>query len=755
MTGRERRTRPKFQLGWLPLLTALGGALFSLSPLRGPLEEGIGLGLLYALRGPASPPGEVAILGIDHESAQRLQAPDDPHNWPRHLHANILRNAQRGQAELLAFNIFFANASADPGADRTMAEAMRDLGRTVLTDYVKPRQLRSGLYVESLVEPTPELADAALATAPFLLPRDTLSASSAFLTFFGDEERRATLPTLLMLAYIQRTHCAELGAWLGSADPELARIAAQAPPCQTRPKEFEPTLRLLIEQFRARPELGTDLEQALLNSRFPAATRRLLRSWAGVLAGGEVRYFNHYGPSHSFPILSYQDWVGDPPESTLATLAGKIVLVGYLEDFQPESTEGLFYTPFSAISSVELAATALANLLEDKWVRPAFSPVGEGLWLLLWGGVLGLCAMRRSAAQGFALILGLGGLYLAAASTLFGLRGDWLPLVAPLGLQLPIALLTWGWLNYVRRAERERTMQSVIHRFIPVDVFSQLSRHEDSATLPNYGRMAQGICLATDAGRYTALAETLEPMALARLMNAYYAALFEPVTRHGGWVSDVVGDAMLAIWIARDDDPGAVEARANALAAASEIRRAVRRFEKNHELVFPVRLGIHYGELRIGYVGTAERGEIRAVGDTVNIAARLEGLNKLLGTHSLVSERTLEDLPDAGTRSLGAFLLAGKSKPISVAELITDPESGPCPELRQRFADALALFNEDRWQEAHAAFTLLNLQFPDDGPTRFYYKTCQGYLAEPPQASDTPGIAVEKPPPAELFNQKK
>jgi adenylate cyclase len=206
---------------------------------------------------------------------------------------------------------------------------------------------------------------------------------------------------------------------------------------------------------------------------------------------------------------------------------------------------------------------------------------------------------------------------------------------------------------------------------------------------------------------------------------------------------------MLAIWITDGD---ACEARYSALSAALEIREAVRRFEKSHGLILPIRMGLHYGDLRIGYVGTSDRGEIRAVGDTVNTAARLEALNKLLGSHILVSEQVLEGLAVDRVRPLGEFLLAGKSRPVAVAELVPEPEGqSGLDELHDRFREALALFAGERWSEAYAAFTRLGLQFPDDGPTRFYQRTCQSYLADPALAAGRSGIQVEKPESARLF----
>ncbi|MGZ8243777.1 CHASE2 domain-containing protein [Methylomagnum sp.] len=744
---------PELRIGWAPLAIALSGLLLSLLPLSAELEGQAGLGLLYALRGPETPPDHVAIVGIDRDSAVRLQAPDDPPDWPRQLHAQMIRQASRGGAELVAFNIFFSASALDPGADKAMADAMREAGNVVLTDYVKPRHVHAGVYVESVVEPSTEIADAALATAPFLLPKSP-GGANAFLTHFGDEEKRATLPSLLFFAYSLHTQAGALAKFVLPADPALADLIANIGPNpgQMARSDYNALAKGLADQWHARPEPSAATSPAPADDALSGTSRRLLRSLARTLQGDGVRYFNHYGPARTFPIIPYHELVQPAPGAPAAALKGKLLLVGYMDDFQPETTEGTFYTPYSSTSAVELAATALANLLEDKWVQPAFAPPYDALWLLAWGGLLGVLAQRLSIRPGLTLIAALGAAYLATAWLLFQAQGVWLSIAIPLGWQTSLALIFSLSLNYRRGARREQAMQSVIHRFIPVDVFSHLTRHQDHATLPSYGRLTKGLCLATDAGRYTALAETLEPMALARLMNAYYGAIFEPVTRRGGWVSDVVGDAMLAIWVADDADDR--DLRQQALHAALDILEAVRRFEKQYELVLPIRMGLHFGDLRIGYVGTAERGEIRAVGDTVNTAARLEALNKLLGSQILVSESVLDGLGGVeGVRPLGEFLLAGKTRPVSVLELFSRPdEPSRSGELLARFREALALFGEQRWPEAHAAFTRLGLQFPEDGPTRFYLQTCQSYLANPALAGAAAGITTQKPDPARLFN---
>jgi adenylate cyclase len=513
---------------------------------------------------------------------------------------------------------------------------------------------------------------------------------------------------------------------------------------RTEREQFDFLHRKLSALLRSRADLLPIFEKHLQQRSISEKTHRMLRSLLRVHENTEARYFNHYGPARTFQTIPYYKLADSPPEELIQSLKGKIVLIGYLGDFQPENTEGLFNSPYSTVSSVELAATALGNLLEDKSVLPALTPLKELIWLALWGFMLGSCAQLLSVRKALVYIAALSGGYLLTAWALFRTDGLWLPLFIPLMWQAPAALMTSMLINHLRGVRREEKMQSVIGRFIPVDVFSHLTRDDEMKALPSYGRLAHGVCLATDAGRYTSLAETMEPMALADLMNDYYRVIFQPVARHGGWVSDVIGDAMLAIWTTEEDDS---ETRRSAVQAALEIQQAVRRFERHHGLHFPVRIGIHCGDLRIGYVGTDSRGEIRAVGDTVNIAARLEALNKILGTEILVSEAVLAGLDEKRARRLGQFLLAGKTKPVSIAELTSrsDLQAPHLQEFHAEFENALAHFEAERWLEAYAAFSQLVLQFPDDGPARFYLRTCEARLGGTHPAGGRPlGIRVEK-----------
>jgi adenylate cyclase len=229
-------------------------------------------------------------------------------------------------------------------------------------------------------------------------------------------------------------------------------------------------------------------------------------------------------------------------------------------------------------------------------------------------------------------------------------------------------------------------------------------------------QLLHGTCLVTDAEHYTSVAERLSPAELASLVNDYYQAIFRVVQRHGGEISDTAGDSMVAAWASSRPDAGA---RLRAAQAALAILDAVDEFNRAHaDSPLPTRVGLESGEMLLGNIGAEQRYEYRAVGDIVNTASRIQGLNPLLGTRVLVSAATLVDV-ELPARDVGTFLLRGKRLPVRVFE----PTGAGCRLDEQglaAFAAALAAFRRGDWQDAHDGFAALSRRFPGDGPSRYY-----------------------------------
>ena len=488
-------------------------------------------------------------------------------------------------------------------------------------------------------------------------------------------------------------------------------------------------------------------------------TRRLIQALVSLYSGDEIRYLNFYGPPRTVRTIPYHQALGTANgsaarEPTENDFKGKAVFVGFSAATQPEQDRirDDYNTVFSRsdglyLSGVEIAATAFANLLEDRPLRLLPLPLNLAL-VFLWGLaiVIAFAALPQpttiTLGTGFVVLgLALISAYVYMSHRQFADTGIWMPLVLPL-LQVPVALFGVVSLRYYDIKREHEILGKAFAKFVPQRVVSEILKSTGPITAHN--RLVHGTCLATDAEMYTALSEQMNPAQLGVLMNDYYASMFEPVSRHEGIISDVVGDAMLAIWSTSSGDDRS--ARKKACLASLDITAGLERF--NETKVGPplyTRMGLHSGEMLLGTVGALHHYEYRAVGDMVNIANRIQGLNKYLGTRLLVSENVIEGLDDFLTRPLGRFLLAGRASFIRVSELIGLKQEASSEQswLAEIFADAVLAYEVQDWRRGCRVFSQILRAFPHDGPSRFYLERCQAYLAAAPAAPWDGSIRME------------
>jgi adenylate cyclase len=217
----------------------------------------------------------------------------------------------------------------------------------------------------------------------------------------------------------------------------------------------------------------------------------------------------------------------------------------------------------------------------------------------------------------------------------------------------------------------------------------------------------------------------LQPGELTTLINAYYETLFKPIRNRQGHISDVVGDAVMAIWA--DVDNPAV--KTNACEAALDILHNIPTIpipgEANQHL--RTRIGLHWGELVMGNVGALDHYEYRAVGDIVNTASRIEGVNKQLGTHVLASEQMLQNVSGINSRFLGNFQMKGKKAAIGLYELLPARLDEAQEKVVGQFNDALSLLHDGSCERAREIFAVNAV---NDGPSAFYLTYLQSLESE-------------------------
>lgn len=704
----------------LGAIVTLGGLLaMALAPWFD-VEQQFGLAWLYAARGERVAPAEVVIIAIDETSAQKLGVAARPRDWPRAMHGELVTALAHAGARLIVFDLTFDAPSPQPEDDARFADAIAAAGNVLVTHSLS-RETRalagsSGgevatVVIERRTPPIPAVEKAVAGSASFVVPK-----SARVDAYWAVRNDLAELPTLALQRYL-------------APKPPSAGASFAAP---------------------ALP---------------PALAARIRSSLMEMQALGDVHYFNLYGPPHTIRTVPYFEVIersraaaalpassrgaASPPASTLAPFRDKAVFVGFSASTAAEQDRlrDDYRTVFSRedgfnTSGVELAATAFANGLEDRALRPA-STGAQLAVLLAWAVVLAIIFRHLSPPLAVAAAGALAVAYLSAIEWSFAERAWWGPSIVPIAIELPLAILAGVWLHHRASGREREAIKEAFGYFVPTTVVDQLADNLNSMTSDN--RVVFGCCLSTDVSSYTSLAERIDPRALGLLLNAYFAELFGPVERSGGVVIDVVGDAMVAIWTT----PGTEAVlRRRACAATLEAAAAIDRFNRGpaDRPPLPTRFGLHSGDLLVGHVGGSHHYEYRAVGDIVNTTSRLQGLNKVLGTRVLASAATLAGLEEFLVRPLGSFLFAGKSSVLDVVEMFdtADPGGGVLSEpVLSTFAGALARYREGRWAEAGDGFAAVLAAVPDDGPSSLYHARCVRLLAEPRTPNWTPTIVVD------------
>ena len=739
---------------------AVGAACAALlaAPQVRDLEQTTGLRWLFALRGSTAPPEQVVIVAMSRSAAAKISLPEDPAKflrcedvvvgvpppgyqslpptparWPRCLHAQLVNKLARAGAGVIAFDVLFrerpplpASADGDPEAqqDRALAAAIESSGRVVVTRKLEVTDGR-----ETLADLNPAIEDAALGSPPMLLVPDSRRRIDRFPTFTTSDPATATLPAVALQAYWRDDYAALVGL-LAKHAGDLGQLLPPTFDGVRAAGDLQTTSMLMHRVFRADATLARRVRDDLGHSA-PGnsdATRRL-RALVSLYAGDDLRLLNFYGPAGTIRTIGYDAVLAATPETAASLFRGRAVLVGYAELDQQEQVEH-FATPMSSasapdLSGVEIAATALGNLVRDESIRQL--PFGYSVAIVFIAGLVSVVVCRRFGYRAaFGATIGGLAIYGLVAYLEFVANHVWLPVIVPLLIAVPAGgLVSFTWKYWVARRQREELRRAFAY-FVPRDVVSRLEQNAGEI-----GRTLESLecaCVATDAANYTPLAETMSAEKLAEFLNRYYEALFGGVANGGGFVSDVVGDAMLAIWPNRAPDM-----RKRMLNALLEMRDAAERFGEQPEgnrLV--TRFGVDLGRVALTTVGAGMHYEYRAVGDAVNTAARIQELNKKLGTRVLVSQSALGELPpDLLVRDLGRFLLRGKSNAVQIFELLgrRGVASEAELDLCARFAETIDAVRRGDYVQALERLRAVQARFPADGPTRFYLRALQAGFA--------------------------
>ena len=647
---------------------------------------------------------DILLLKIDDYSLQKFGT------WPlpRTVYARMLERLEEFGAKVVAMDVMFPESSPDPSNDDAFANAIQKFqstGRRVFIAYTL-----ASPFDESLEEAPLEMLNDAIQTQ-----------SAAGADLHPQKIDRYTFP-------IEKFVSAEVG--LGSIDSQDDSDG-------------------IFRQYRLLSNIDSIYYGSLAFNAFEAFKdeKHTIKIFSNLTAeltlGGKpleisrtgetkIRYV---GSSENFPELSLYDLINAESgnEGLRKLLQNKIVFVGSTaagaHDLRPAPIDSKMPGVYSHINMAHM-------LLNHYFFKPTNESVKVSLVILVVGMLilLGVSLLENAFIELLTLVLLVVGSYQIDKHFLL-----------PLGYEIKlfycffcfIASYSWStfW-EFWESNKEKRKIKGTFARYVAPTVVEEMLK--DPEKLKIGGQKMDITCLFSDVRDFTSISEGLSAMDLAHSLNFYMTKMTDIVFDTKGTLDKYIGDAIVAIWGAPlpigNHAQMAVEAAIEMIDKMPEINEEFRRLGRPE---FKVGIGLNTGECSVGNMGSNRIFSYTALGDNMNLGARLEGLCKYYGCQILISEFTSQHLSGIKTRPIDKVIVKGKTEPVLVLEVLH--KHHPLNKSSSGFdlyLKAHDLFSKRDFSGAKAEFLKLKSLVEKDVPTERILTLCEKYIATPDQTPD-------------------
>ncbi len=464
-----------------------------------------------------------------------------------------------------------------------------------------------------------------------------------------------------------------------------------------------------------------------------------------VDAEGRIN-INYAGPQKMFAYISVNELLNDKEEMIITQrqkgeekkltvnkksyLKDKIIFIGATA----VAIYDLRVTPFAKnFPGVETHANIAENILQKQYFKNIpDEPIYMLLFIFVFGLILSLGIARTGATYGSVIAIAtLIGVYFIDKYTIFS-KGIVIAVVFPLLLTVTIYILLTFY-KYLTEERKKKELKGTFQKYVSPAVVNEILSHPEKIKLG--GRKENMTVMFSDVRGFTTLSEKLDPEVLSAFLNRYLTPMTRLVFKNDGTLDKYIGDAIMAFFGAPiSDKQHAKKCCITALEMLDKLKEINKEFAKEQLPPLDIGIGINTGDMSVGNMGSDIVRSYTVMGDAVNLASRLEGINKSYGTKIIISEFTYAQVKaDFTVRELDWVRVKGKLLPVKIYELVSDLKVDPkTKEAVDLFAQGFEQYHSRNFDSALQSFLQVLNKIPNDSPAQLYVERCQEYIQNPP-----------------------
>lgn len=569
----------------------------------------------FYIRGNKIPPGDIIIVTWDDASMDEMKTRYQ--DWQRSFHARVIENLKKAGAKVIGFDISLRDPNknpADPEGDKNLARAFKEAENVILDANIEIVKTERFEY------------------ASFKGPLDLFVKNKAD---YGIVNVLPDSDNFLRTVFLLKEHQGEY--------------------------YYSFPLKVVCKYLNIKKEeIKVEKDKIILQDKIviPCYSHN----------GDKFIFVNFRGGTRTFNTVPYyQVYENIAPYKFFKN---KIVLVGI---FSETVSLDLWATPFTRFDrvrmpGVEFIANAIYTILYQDFLRKTDKLLD--FFLIIFLGILtSIFSYQFGFLKGFLISMAEAIIVLAGIFYLFESKNLIIPMVSPF---LSISSTYAGVMLYKGLTEEreKKKIRNTFARYVTPQVVEEILENPEAIALG--GKRKECTILFSDIRGFTSMSEKMPPEEVVSILNEYFTVMVKIIFEYGGTLDKFIGDAIMAVWgapVSHPDD--AKRAVLCALQMRKELKRLQEKWKNEKKPVFETGIGINTGEVVVGNIGSERRMDYTVIGDNVNLASRLESLNKQYNSHILISEMTYQKVKDVvEVRPIEEVQVKGRTEKVMVYEVI-------------------------------------------------------------------------------------